>query len=175
MRTIPWFVSMVAVCGFAQAALAQGAPAPAAAAPVAKPAAAHVAMSPKDIKWGDPPPNLPKGAKIAVLYGDPGKEGLFIARLKMPNGYKIAPHTHPTDESVTIIQGSFAIGMGDTIDPKTKALPAGSFYSMPAGMHHFAFAKGETVVEVSAMGPFTLNYLNPADDPSKAAAAAPAK
>ena len=172
MRTTSWMVSMAAVCGFTGSALAQGTPA---AAKPAAPAKAHIAMGPKDIKWMDAPPILQKGAKMAVLYGDPSKEGLFIARLQMPGGFKIAPHTHPTDESVTVIQGSFAIGMGDAIDMKTKALPAGSFYSMPAGMHHYAFSKGVTIIEVSAMGPFVLNYINPADDPSKTAAAPPPK
>src|SRR5215813_14356045 len=76
-------------------------------------------LTPGDIKWGDAPPNLPKGAKLAVLYGDPSKDGLFIIAAKLPANYKIAPHTHPTDENVTVVSGSFAIGMGDTIDAKT--------------------------------------------------------
>jgi Domain of unknown function (DUF4437) len=132
----------------------------------------HKAMSPADIKWGDAPPVLAKGAKLAVLFGDPSKDGLFIVRLKMPANYKIAPHWHPTDENVTVISGSFAIGMGDKIDPKAKSLPVGSFFSLPAKMHHFAFTTKETIVEVSAMGPFVLNYIDPADDPSKAPAPA---
>ena len=172
MRTTRVWMIVGLTGALAQTAWAQGTPAAAPPAE-AKPAEAHVAMSPKDIKWGDAPPIFVKGAKMAVLYGDPSKEGLFIVRLKMPPNYKIAPHTHPTAESVTVISGAFAIGMGDAIDAKTKALPAGSFYSMPAGMHHYAFSKGATEVEVSAMGPFVLNYINPADDPSKTAAAAP--
>jgi quercetin dioxygenase-like cupin family protein len=132
--------------------------------------AAHKTMAPDEMKWGDAPPVLQKGAKLAVLYGDPSKDGLFIVRLKVPAGYKVAPHTHPTDENVTIISGSFAIGMGDKLDPNAKAMPAGTFFSMPANMHHFAIAKKETIVEISAMGPFAINYLDPADDPSKAAA-----
>ena len=127
-------------------------------------------MAPDDIKWGDAPPIFAKGAKMAVLLGDPGKPGMFIVRLKAPGNYKIAPHWHPTDENVTVISGSFAIGMGDKMDMKAKVYPAGSFFSMPAKMHHFAFTKKETVVEVSGMGPFTLTYLDPADDPSKQAA-----
>jgi anti-sigma factor ChrR (cupin superfamily) len=133
----------------------------------AAPAPEHVAMAPEDMKWGDPPPVFAKGGKMAVLLGDPNKPGLYILRMKVPAGYKIAPHWHPTDENVTVISGSFAIAMGDKMDMKAKALPAGSFFSMPAKMHHFAFAKKETVVEVTGMGPFTLTYLNPEDDPSK--------
>jgi len=129
----------------------------------------HTAMSPDEIKWGDAPPVFNKGAKMAVLFGDPSKTGLFIVRLKLPANYKVMPHWHPTDENVTVISGSFAIGMGDTMDPKAKAYAPGSFFSMPAKMHHFALTKKETIVEVSAMGPFVLNYINPADDPSKQA------
>ena len=128
-------------------------------------------VTPKDIKWGDVPAVFPKGAKMAVLYGDPAKEGqLFIVRLKMPAGYKIAAHWHPTDENITVISGTFSLGMGDKLDPaKAKAFPAGSFAVAPAKMNHFAFAKQPAIVEVSAIGPFAINYVNPDDDPSKTA------
>jgi quercetin dioxygenase-like cupin family protein len=130
-------------------------------------------LTPGDIKWGDAPPVFPKGAKMAVLYGDPSKAGeLFIVRLKMPAGYKIPAHWHPTDENVTVVSGTFNMGMGDKLDPaKTKAFPAGSFAVAPAKVNHFALAKKEAIVEVSAIGPFAMTYVNPADDPSKTAAA----
>lgn len=130
----------------------------------------HTVMSPDQMKWTDGPPNLNKGAKMAVLLGDPSKPGMFIIRFKMPANYKIMPHWHPADENVQVVSGAFAIGMGDKMDTTTKAMPAGSFFSMPAKMHHFAFTKKETVIDVSGMGPFALTYINPADDPSKAAA-----
>ena len=152
-------ISLVAVLAGA-AARAEGPAAP----------ADHTAMAPDQIKWGDVPPIFAKGAKMAVLFGDPSKDGLFIVRLKMPANYKVMPHWHPTDENVTVLSGSFAIGMGDKLDPKTKALGAGAFVSLPAKMHHYAFTTKDTVVEVSAMGPFALTYVNPEDDPSKAAA-----
>jgi quercetin dioxygenase-like cupin family protein len=136
------------------------------------PPAEHKAIAPGDIQWGDPPPVFNKGAKFSVLYGDPTKPTVYIVRLKMPAGYKIMPHWHPTDENVTVISGSFAVGMGDKMDAKVKGLPAGSFFSMPAKMHHFAVAKGETIVEVAGMGPFQLTYINPEDDPSKQRASA---
>jgi hypothetical protein len=129
----------------------------------------HKTIAPNAISWGEPPPVFAKGAKMAVLYGDPSKDGLFIVRLKVPANYKIMPHWHPTDENVTVISGAFATGMGDKLDPKAKALGPGGFYSLPAKMHHFAFATKESIVEVSAMGPFVLTYVNPDDDPSKAA------
>src|SRR5262249_29568501 len=129
-------------------------------------------MPPKDVKWGDAPPIFAKGAKMAVLYGDPSKDGqLFIVRLKMPAGYKIAAHWHPTDENITVLSGTFLLGMGDKLDAsKAKAFPAGSFAVAPAKMNHFAIAKTAAGVEVSAIGPFALTYVNPADDPSKTAA-----
>lgn len=128
----------------------------------------HVVMQPADIKWGDPPPVFPAGAKMAVMKGDPSKPGMFIVRLKGSDGYKVAPHWHPTTENVTVISGTFNIGMGDHADPaKSTAMEAGAFASMPAKMHHWAWFKGETEVQVSGMGPFVLTYVNPADDPSK--------
>jgi quercetin dioxygenase-like cupin family protein len=141
------------------------------AAPIALADSPMAMLAPGDIKWGDVPPVFPKGAKMAVLYGDPSKPGeLFIVRLKMPAGYKIPAHWHPTDENITVISGTFSLGMGDKLDPaKAKAFPAGSFAVAPAKMNHFAFAKQPAIVEVSAIGPFAINYVNPDDDPSKTA------
>ena len=141
-----------------------------------------VYMNPKEIKWGDAPPNLPKGAKMAVLSGDPGKPGPWAGRLMMPANYKIAPHYHSTDEDLTIISGTFYLAEGDKLDTKNAhAMAAGGFHHLPAKAHHFAFSKGPTVVQINAMGPFDIVYLNPDDDPStkaaapKAAASAPKK
>jgi len=132
---------------------------------------AHVMTTPAEIKWGDPPPVFEKGAAFAVISGDPGKPGIYVVRLKMPAGYKIAPHWHPTDEHVTVISGTFALGMGDKIDAaSTKTLPAGGYALLPAQMHHYALARTDAIVQVHGMGPFALTYVNPADDPSKRAA-----
>jgi quercetin dioxygenase-like cupin family protein len=120
------------------------------------------------LKWGAAPPVFPKGAQIAVLSGDPFKDGLFVVRLKMPNGYKIPAHNHPTAEYVTVVSGKFNIGMGDKLDPKQgQQLRPGGFAEAPAKMNHYAWATGETVVQVHGQGPFELIYVNPADDPSK--------
>ena len=90
-------------------------------------------------------------------------------RLFMPDGYRIPPHTHPKVEHVTIVSGTFNLGMGEKFDEgKTKPMPAGTFAYWPAGMKHFAWAKGETVVQVHAIGPWKIDYLNPADDPRNA-------
>src|SRR6266446_4998556 len=100
-------------------------------------AAQHVIAQPDSLEWTAAPPALPKGAQIAVLYGDPGKEGPFVVRLKFPAGYKIPPHMHPSDENVTVISGTLHLEMGDKIDPKQgNALTAGSFVHMPKGTHH---------------------------------------
>ena len=118
------------------------------------------------LTWGDAPPVLPAGAKMAVVSGDPGKAGLFAIRLQLPAGYNIAPHWHPTDEHVTVLSGTFGLGMGETAG-SVKDLPAGSYALMPAEMRHFAKAVTATTVQVDGMGPFVLNYVNAADDPSK--------
>ena len=132
-------------------------------------AAHHVALTPDELKWGEAPPAFNAGAQIAVLVGNPLEKGPYTVRLKMPDGYKISPHTHPTTENVTVISGTFYIGMGEKFDEAAgKELPAGGLASMPARMAHFAWAKGETIVQVHGMGPFRIDYVNPQDDPRKA-------
>lgn len=122
--------------------------------------------------WGDPPPALAKGAKLAVLMGDPGKPGPFVMRLSAPAGYKVMPHWHSQTENVTVISGTLMIGMGDKFDPKAmKTMKAGSFGSVPAKEHHFAAMKTATVIQIHGEGPFYLTYVNPDDDPQKGAAA----
>lgn|ERR1700689_282220 len=127
------------------------------------------AFTPSQIKWGPPPPFVAAGAQLAVLEGNPmADSGDFTIRLKMPAGYKIAPHWHPKRENVTVISGSFKVGMGDKVEPtKMMTFPAGSFAYMDPDMHHYAMAVGPTVVQVHGMSPLQFNYVNPADDPSK--------
>ncbi len=118
------------------------------------------------LTWGPAPAVFPAGAKMAVERGDPSKAGEFVVRLQFPDGYKIPPHFHPTDEHIRVRSGSFLVGIGDKLDPaKSKALAAGDTATMPAKMHHFAIAKGETTVSVRAEGPFAMTYVNPADMP----------
>jgi quercetin dioxygenase-like cupin family protein len=130
-----------------------------------------ILLMPGDVKWGGAPPIMPAGAKFAVMAGDPGKPGLFVIRLKFPAGYKIPAHWHPSDEQITVISGAFSVGLGDKFDAAhTKALPPGGFVSVPGKTNHFAMAKKETIIELSAIGPFEMTYVNPADDPTKTAA-----
>jgi quercetin dioxygenase-like cupin family protein len=125
-------------------------------------------LNAKDLKWGPAPPVLPKGAQITVVSGDPFKDGPYVVRLKIPNGYQIPAHNHPTAEYVTVLSGKFNLGMGDKLDPKKGiGLTAGGYAEAPAKMNHYAWATGATVVQVHGQGPFAINYVNPADDPSK--------
>lgn len=118
------------------------------------------------LQWGPPPPGIPAGAQAAVLFGDPSKGGLFIVRLKAPAGAKIMPHWHPTGENVTLISGDFAVGMGDKLDEAAAhKMAAGDFVSLKAREHHYAIALTESVVQIQAMGPFQITYVNPSDDP----------
>jgi quercetin dioxygenase-like cupin family protein len=126
------------------------------------------AVTPEKIQWGPAPPVLPKGAQMAVLAGDPGKRGPFTVRLKMPPGYKVPAHQHPTAEAVTVISGAFHFGMADKLDETVaEKLGPGGFVDLPANISHFAFASTETIVQINSEGPFAIKYVNPADDPSK--------
>ena len=125
-------------------------------------------LSGKAVKWGAPPPVFPPGAKFAVMAGDPAAKGLVTIRFEMPAGYAIPPHFHPTDEHVTVLKGSFSIGMGDVADQsKAMTLSAGGYGIAVANMHHYAFTKTGATIQVHMQGPFAITYVNPADDPSK--------
>lgn len=122
-----------------------------------------------DVEWKNGPASLPPGAKLAVLEGDPTKDGFFTMRLLLPDGFRIPPHTHPKVEHVTVISGIFNLGMGERFDESGgRAMPAGTFGFWPAGMTHFAWVKGETVVQLHGIGPWSINYVNPSDDPRNA-------
>ena len=140
-----------------------------ASAPLTAPAQtmdAHKIVPAQEIKWSPGPSSIPPGAQLAVLYGDPGKDGLFAMRLKVPNGYRIPPHTHPKPEIVTVISGTVRLGMGETADhSKAQPLPAGSFFALSPGMAHYVVADEEAVVQVNSTGPWGLTYVNPKDDP----------
>jgi quercetin dioxygenase-like cupin family protein len=129
----------------------------------------HRATKPADLKWAEAPSGLPAGGKMAVLNGDPTQTGPFTVRLKTPTGYKVMPHTHPTDERLTVISGIFRVGMGDKFDESTmQEMGPGSYIVMPSGTAHFAKGAKETIVQIDSEGPFQINYVNPADDPRNA-------
>jgi quercetin dioxygenase-like cupin family protein len=140
-----------------------------AACVVAQPLRAQNAFTPDQVKWGPAPPSLPAGAQLAVVEGDPmAADGDFTVRLRMPDGYKIPPHTHPHRENVTVLSGTLKVGMGDQFDDaKMTTFPSGSFAYVDPTMHHYAGASGETVIQIHGMAPLQINYINPGDDPSK--------
>ncbi len=119
-----------------------------------------------DLKWGPAPPDLPKGAQLAVMHGDPTKATQFAMRLKVPDGYKVPPHWHSHDEELTIISGTLVLHMGDTMTADPHSLDAGAYHFLPGKMHHAAEAKGATIVQINGMGPFDIHYLNAADNPN---------
>jgi quercetin dioxygenase-like cupin family protein len=131
----------------------------------AKPFAAAVSPdmpSQQTIQWGPAPAVFPPGAEFAVLEGDPTKAEPFTVRLRLPDGYKIPPHTHPTAENVTVLSGTFLAGMGARfVDSDLHPYGRNDFASIPAGHAHFAMARGVTIVQVHAIGPFALTYVNP--------------
>ncbi len=133
----------------------------------AMPAGGHPeVVTPDSLKWTSYAP----GVEMAVLSGDPNASGgLYTIRLKMADGNQIAPHWHPEDESVTVLNGTLQVGMGEKFDATAlQSLPAGSHAVVPKEMRHFAKSSGETIIEVYGQGPFKINYVNPADDPSRA-------
>jgi quercetin dioxygenase-like cupin family protein len=123
-----------------------------------------------DIKWKDGP--LP-GSKSALLAGDP-KTGMHHAYLKLADGAFVPPHWHTADEYVTIVQGTILFGTGDNADrDKTRLYAAGAFVHVPAGVRHFAWAKGEVVLSQTRGGPIDFNWVHPEDAPKEAPAATP--
>src|ERR1700730_4584738 len=131
-------------------------------------ASAKHAFTPDAIPYGPAPAFVPAGAQLAVLEGNPGaSSGDYTVRLKMPDGYRIAPHWHPQRENVTIVSGTFKVGMGDRFEEsKMATFPAGSFAYLDPDMHHYAMASGEVVVQVHGTSPLLFNYVNPSDNPS---------
>jgi quercetin dioxygenase-like cupin family protein len=118
----------------------------------------------QDITWTDAPPWLPAGAKIAVLEGDPKKPGLFTMRLRLPANARLNPHTHPNDERATLLSGTIHVGFGEKFDPsKGKTFTAGAFYITPTPTPHFVWTDEPCEVQVTAMGPWGLHYVDPAD------------
>jgi len=159
LRKIASTVSLVSVImgGLADSALAQGA------------SESGAFINPKAIKWSAAPPSLGKGVKIAVLQGNPSQTGPFVIRLMVPPGYKIAPHWHSQDESLTVIEGTLDFGSGDKIEAsKAHTLTPGGFHFLSGKDHHYLVAKSQAVVQVNGNGPFDITYINSDDDPQKA-------
>lgn len=154
------FLAAGAGLGLALAADPMQPPAPHTMAPV------QFMKTAADLEWKEGPASLPPGARLAILEGDPSKEGFFAMRLKLPAGYAVPPHYHPKIERLTVLEGTFLMGMSDKVDEaKYRSWTPGSYISMPPGMPHFAKAKTDVVIQLATDGPWSIVYLNPADDP----------
>jgi hypothetical protein len=128
--------------------------------------AGHVLVPADKVQWGPAPPVLPAGAEIAVLEGNPSEAGPVTLRLRLPANYRVPPHWHSMLERVTVLSGSFHVGMGDVLDQQaSQTLAPGGFVSLPAKMHHYAWASAPTVVQINLEGPFDIFYVNPKDNP----------
>ena len=128
--------------------------------------AAKKAAAPAELKWMDGPPGLPAGATFAVKKGNPEAKGAFTIGIKMPAGYSVPPHWHPSDEHVTVVSGKLAYGMSDRMNrTAAQGLDAGGSVVMKAKEHHWVMTADGAEVEVSATGPFKITYVNAADDP----------
>ena len=158
-----------------------GAAAPAASTPVAT-AVPTVAVAtpapallltpansvPQPFVWVKAPAAYPAGLEIMIMEGDTSKAVPFTLRFKFPDGYVLPPHQHPIEEHVTVIQGTFVVGMGTSGKRETAVeMPTGSFILLPALTQHYVFAKGVTITQVHGIGPSGIAYVNPADDPRK--------
>jgi len=130
-------------------------------------AGGHISLVPSELKWNDVPA-LGPGVKIAILEGDLKAAGPLMMRIKLPPNAKVAPHTHPSLEHVTVLSGTFYLGIGEKVDTsKARAYPAGGVVVIPQGMPMFAFAKDkETIIQVHGIGPWATNYLKPAGAPA---------
>ncbi|TCH96363.1 hypothetical protein EJV46_20500 [Roseococcus sp. SYP-B2431] len=128
---------------------------------------AHATVQPDALRW-TAPPAYARGAQFAVVRGDPTREGFYVVRLKVPAGFRIAPHTHPNDENVTVLSGGFNIGVGDRLDEtKGELVRAGGFSFVAKGMTHYAWFTQETEIQLHGTGPQGITYVNPADDPRR--------
>jgi quercetin dioxygenase-like cupin family protein len=126
-------------------------------------------VSADELEWVDAPASMPEGVEMAVLDGDmSAPDRLFAVRLRMPAGYRLMPHWHPADEHVTVISGEYRLGEGDTFALEaTRTYGAGSYFALPAGHPHFSTTVTESVIQLHGVGPWQINYVNPADDPRK--------
>jgi hypothetical protein len=126
----------------------------------------HLIYRPDEVEWEDGPASFESGAEFAVLEGDPAEAGVFTMQIRMPDGFQISPHWHPNVERVTVLSGTFFLGSGEALDIEAaEPLPAASYTSIPPEIRHFAIAENETVIQLTSIGPWEINYVDPSDDP----------
>jgi quercetin dioxygenase-like cupin family protein len=119
-----------------------------------------------ELDWKPAPADLPRGADVAALFGDPQASGPFVVRLRAPAGYQVPAHKHPDTETVTVLSGTLRFGEGLRLDPRAeKFLHAGDFFAAASGMGHWFTVNEDAVVQVTGVGPWKVEYLDPRDDP----------
>ena len=140
------------------------------AAPIAVMAEAPGSVFSQDkLEWKAGPPELPRGAEVAMLFGDPMQGGPYILRMRAPKGYKIGPHKHSGMETMTVLSGAVRYGQGAKLEPNAeKTLAAGGFAATPAEAGHWVNFEDDTVIQVTGVGPWNITYLDPRDDPRAA-------
>lgn len=125
-----------------------------------------ILLRPEDIEWKEGPSGMPKGCSMTLMDGDPQTTNLYAMRLKMPLGYEVPPHWHMLDEHITVISGTFRVGLGEKFDTKeTVSLKAGSYLVIPARINYYIWASEETVIQVNNKGPWNIHYARFKDDP----------
>lgn len=127
---------------------------------VASAAMSPTIITPSQVHWA-PAPGMGTGVEMATLFGNPAKQGPYVFRLRIPSGVTFAPHFHNDTERVTVLSGTLLVGLGDKIDKAHMlALPAGSIVSIPAGVHHYAIARGTTILQLDGSGPFAMTAVH---------------
>jgi quercetin dioxygenase-like cupin family protein len=179
MRKLDLAAAVLIILVSSSACLAQQSPTKSSAA--SRPKA--IMVDPSSLKYGPLPSWAVSGTpsventgtfEVAVLAGNPSKSGFYVVRARCTDGYKIAPHWHPTAENVTVMQGQLSVGMGSKWDSGAmKAMPTGAFASMPAGMRHYVQCNGDTVLQIDGQGPLKLEFVSamPPARPMKRASA----
>lgn len=124
-----------------------------------------VMLESEELEW-KPAASVGEGAEIAIIEGDPGKKEPFTFRLRLPDGLELAPHTHPEDERVTVLEGKLHFAHGEEFNREnTEPLEVGDMALMPAGESMYGYAEGETVIQLHGTGPWGIEYLDEQDDP----------
>ena len=161
MRSLLGLVVIAGIAGCLVAQEQASSNTPRAASPSPSP---HTVMTPESITWNA----VGNGTEFAVLSGSPGTEGeSFVIRLRFADQTHVAPHWHPVDEQITVIAGTFYMGMGEKFNElTTKEMPAGSYGFMPKETRHFVWAKGTTIIQIHGMGPFKTNWVDPTGKPT---------
>lgn len=128
----------------------------------------HIAVAPDDLQWQPGPGSLPAGAEFVVVEGNPAEAGPLMLRLKFPANYQVPAHTHPAIEHITVLSGTLQVGMGDVLDEAaSRPMEAGSFIVMPIGHSHYVWNEEEVVLQLHSMGPWGIDYIDPANDPRR--------